>query len=85
MCRVQCKATYRTVLCVCCCVVLAKAGGRFIVAVSWPLRGLLHVSQWRELQSDFIGLPRVFSPDNTSLMGQAKGGSDPRSPFRGAG
>lgn len=65
VCCVQCKAAYRTVLCVCVCVVLAKAGGRFIVAVSWPLRGLLHVKVNSENYKVILLACLVFSPQIT--------------------
>lgn len=50
---------------VCCCVVLANAGGGFIVAGSWPLRGLLHVKVNGENYKVILLDCLVFSPQIT--------------------
>lgn len=52
-------------VCVCvfvCCVALARAGGRFIVDVSWPLRGLLHVKVNGEDYKVILLVCLVFAP-----------------------
>lgn len=59
----------RVCVCVCACVVLAKAGGGFIVAVSWPLRGLLHVKVNGENYKVILLARLVFSPQIRAASG----------------
>lgn len=75
-CSVQCTAVFRTTsvyVCVCvCCVALARAGGRFIVDVSWPLQGLLHVKVNGEYYKVILLVCLLFAPLITPACGPVR-------------
>lgn len=77
VCCVQCMAAYQTILCVCVDVyACAKAGGRFLVAASWPLRGLLHVKVNGENYKVILLARLVFSPQITPASRGRPTGAD---------
>lgn len=83
VCSVQCEAVRQTeCVCVSCCVALASAAGRFIVAVSWPLRRLLHVKVNGENCKVILFVCLVCPPPQATAASQ---GPSERRPAGGRG